>query len=209
MVTLLLVSAIRFSYFVLSLMDAGSGSSSAAEARYPFHSASKGCCSGLVHCSCPVPMEVMAENIICRTSSSGGASSFTLLTQILPLTPGSLQVNRCSFPMGVGVEFGPSMSRRMLMVTSVLRSHFELVGDMERECHSAVLSSRGVFGSSSFTSAEGEASILAVVGSRCGCVGNHTRNQGCYEIENQNVTSLWKQSMCNVLLSHEYRAKGN
>jgi hypothetical protein len=55
------------------------------------------------------------------------------------------------------------MSLRRLTVISVLRSHFEDVGDIERECHSAVFNSIGVFGSRSFSMADGEESMLAVL----------------------------------------------
>jgi len=45
-------------------------------------------------------------------------------------------------------------------VISVLRSHLEDVGDMDRECHSAVFSSNGVFGSKNFAMPVGDESML-------------------------------------------------
>lgn len=53
------------------------------------------------------------------------------------------------------------------MISSVLRSHFEDVGDMDSVCHSAVLSMKGVFGRSSFTRAEGEDSMFMYVALLC------------------------------------------
>lgn len=46
---------------------------------------------------------------------------------------------------------------------SVFRSHFELVGDMDRECHNAVFNRKGVLGSRSLSKAEGEASMLVLL----------------------------------------------
>jgi hypothetical protein len=48
----------------------------------------------------------------------------------------------------------------MFTVISVRRSHFDAVGDMERECHSAVLAMNGVLGRRSLRRAEGEESML-------------------------------------------------
>jgi hypothetical protein len=62
--------------------------------------------------------------------------------------------------MGVGVELGPSMSRSMLTVISVRRSHFEDVGDMDIECHSAVFNKNGVLGRRNLIRAEGEESMF-------------------------------------------------
>jgi len=45
-------------------------------------------------------------------------------------------------------------------VSSVLRSHFELVGERERECERAVLRRKGVFGRRNFRRAVGVASMF-------------------------------------------------
>jgi hypothetical protein len=89
-----------------------------------------------------------------------------LLAQTLPLTPGSRVVRRCSFEMGVGSELGPIMSRRMLMVRAVRRSHFELVDERESECQRAVLRMKGALGTRSLRRAEGEDSMVATAGAR-------------------------------------------
>ena len=49
----------------------------------------------------------------------------------------------------------------MLIVRAVRRSHFELVDESERVCQRAVLRMKGALGTSSFTSAEGEDSMVA------------------------------------------------
>jgi hypothetical protein len=90
-------------------------------------------------------------------------ASLTFETQTLPLTPGSLVVRRCILLIGVAGVLGPIMSRSMLIVIAVLRSHFEAVGDSERLCHRAVFMIKGVLGSNSFSIAEGEDSIVIVL----------------------------------------------
>jgi hypothetical protein len=71
--------------------------------------------------------------------------------------------------MDEGLELGPVISRSKLTVMAVRRSHFEAVGDNDRLCHSAVFIKKGVFGSNSFSKADGEESMIAVVlrGPRC------------------------------------------
>lgn len=62
--------------------------------------------------------------------------------------------------MGVGVALGPpSMSRKMVMVRAVRRSHLEAVGERERAWERAVLRRRGDLGRRSLRSVVGEASI--------------------------------------------------
>jgi hypothetical protein len=105
-------------------------------------------------------MSLMALNINSRASSSA-ASNLTLLAHTLPLTPGSLVVMFCALVIADEGEFGPIISRSIFTVIEVRRSHFEAVGDKERPCHNAVFIKNGVLGSSNFTSAEGDESIVA------------------------------------------------
>jgi hypothetical protein len=48
------------------------------------------------------------------------------------------------------------------MVSSVFRSHFELVAERDNVCHSAVFRMNGAFGTKNFSTADGEDSIVAV-----------------------------------------------
>ena len=57
-------------------------------------------------------------------------------------------------------ELGPIISRSILIVISVLRSHFDDVGARPRVCQRAVFSMKGVLGRRSFRRAEGEESIV-------------------------------------------------
>jgi hypothetical protein len=68
----------------------------------------------------------------------------------------------CTLVIADGGELGPIISRKILTVIAVRRSHFEAVGDNERLCHSAVFIKNGVLGSSSFTKAEGDESMMAM-----------------------------------------------
>ena len=77
--------------------------------------------------------------------------------------PGSFVVKRWVLPREDGVELGPIMSRSMLIVISVRKSHFEDVADCPMVCQSAVLSMNGTLGTKSFSIAEGVASIAASV----------------------------------------------
>lgn len=68
---------------------------------------------------------------------------------------------------------------------SVLRSHLEDVGDMDRECHSAVFSSNGVFGSRNFAMPVGDESILRAQ-------KQHSRGYQIYRMQ-QSIVLLTKE----------------
>jgi hypothetical protein len=74
-----------------------------------------------------------------------------------------LVVRRCILLMGVAGVLGPIMSRSMLIVMAVRRSHFEDVGVRERLWDTAVFKSKGVLGSSSLSKADGEDSIVVLL----------------------------------------------
>lgn len=62
-----------------------------------------------------------------------------------------------------GAELGPVISRRRLTVMAVRRSHFDDVAERERVCDKAVFIKNGVLGRSSFSSAEGDESMMSPV----------------------------------------------
>lgn len=90
-----------------------------------------------------------------RIASSDGAGIVTLLTHILPLTPGSRIVSSCCFDIVDGGEL-PNISRTMLTIKAVRRSHFEAVGDSESRWNKAVFRIKGVFKTRNFRTANGE-----------------------------------------------------
>lgn len=97
---------------------------------------------------------------ISRTSISSGLGNVTFDIHRFPLMPGSFKLNLCCFEIGVGV--GESRRARMRrMVSSVLRSHLVDVGERRRECHSAVLSRKGTWGTTIRIRAVGVVSIAS------------------------------------------------
>lgn len=61
---------------------------------------------------------------------------------IFPLIPGSFKLDRCCFDIGTGLGWS-RMARKVWIVSSVLKSHFDEFGDSQRQCHSADLSRKG------------------------------------------------------------------
>lgn len=94
-----------------------------------------------------------------RTSSVPGDGNVTLLTHILPLMPGSFKDALCCLERGVGS--GESrMDLSILIINSVLRSHFDDVGESQSECHTAVLNRKGTFGITIRAIPAGDASMM-------------------------------------------------
>ncbi len=94
-----------------------------------------------------------------RTSSVSGDGNVALLTHILPLMPGSFKDAFCCLERGVGS--GESrMDLSILIINSVLRSHFDDVGESQSECHTAVLNRKGTFGITRRAIPAGDASMM-------------------------------------------------
>ena len=128
-----------------------------ALARYPDHSASSGASVGGVHISSPSFISWTAF-ITSLRASLPGLGNVTLLIHILPLIPGSFRDAFCCLEIVCG-RGESSNDRIILMISSVLRSHFVEVGDSQSECHTAVLRRSGIFGSTRRATAVGLRSI--------------------------------------------------
>ena len=87
----------------------------------------------------------MAERRVVCTSSSGGCASAVFEIHMGPLMPGSLRLRCCCLEIGSGV--GEEMKWRIsLMMTSVLRSHFDDVEERPKVCDAAVCMMKGTLG---------------------------------------------------------------